>query len=163
MTDNATPVTAPSLKRQLRDDLTTSMKARDELTTATLRMLISAVMNAEVAGKSQIALTDDQVIDVLRSECKKRAESAEVYRANDRAAMADREAAELGVLQRYLPAAMSDDDLIAIANEEIAALAAAGTTGPRAMGIAVKAVRGRAGSGADGGRVAAVVKAALGL
>ena len=150
-----------SVKDQLQSDLTAAMKARDELATSTLRMLRAAVLNAEVAGDEAIQLTDEQTIAVLQSEAKKRAESAQVYADAGRTESAAKERAELEIIERYLPAAMSDDKLIAIVDEEIAAAAASGAEGPKAMGVVIKAVRGRAGASADGGRIAALVKSKL--
>ncbi|MFW2333674.1 GatB/YqeY domain-containing protein [Ilumatobacter sp.] len=150
-----------SVKQRLQSDLTTAMKARDEVTTSTLRMVRAAIMNAEVAGDTAVELDDEQVMAVLRSEAKKRAESAAVYEENGRAESAAKERAELEVIERYLPAAMSDDDLAAIVDEEVAAAAANGTEGGKAMGMVIKAVRERAGDTADGARIAALVKSRL--
>ncbi len=150
-----------SVKARLQADLTTAMKARDELATSTLRMVRAAIMNAEVAGHEAVELTDDQALAVLRSEAKKRSESAAVYEQNDRAESAAKERAELEIIERYLPAAMSDELLMAIVDEEVAAAAANGAEGGKAMGIVIKAVRERAGDTADGGRIAALVKARL--
>lgn len=149
------------VKTRLQADLTAAMKARDELALSTIRMLRAAIMNAEVAGDEAIELSDEQAIAVLRSEAKKRAESAAVYDENDRPESAAKERAELEVIERYLPAAMSDDDLVAIVDEEVAAAAANGAEGGKAMGMVIKAVRERAGASADGGRIAALVKAKL--
>ncbi|HZB43021.1 MAG TPA: GatB/YqeY domain-containing protein [Ilumatobacter sp.] len=150
-----------TIKTRLQTDLTASMKARDELTTSTLRMLRAAITNAEVAGAQAIELTDDQAIGVLQSEAKKRAEAADVYEQAGRAESAAKERAELAVIERYLPAAMSDDELQAIVSEEVAAAASAGAEGQRAMGQVIKAVRERVGTAADGSRIAAMVKSAL--
>lgn len=151
-----------SLKQTLQDDLTEAMKAKDEMKRSTLRMALSAITNAEVAGDEAVALSDDQVIKVLQAESKKRTESAEIYEQNGRSEAAAKERAEVEILSQYLPAAMSDADLQAIVNEEVANAAAAGNAGPKAMGLVVKAVRERAGSSADGSKIAALVKAALG-
>ena len=137
------------------------MKAREELVTSTLRMVRAAVMTASVAGAAATTLTDDQVLDVLRAEAKKRSEAAEAFEQGGRAESAAKERAERAIIERYLPAAMSDEDLGVAVAEEVARAAAAGSTGPRAIGAVVKAVRERVGSGAEGGRIAAAVKAAL--
>jgi len=149
------------VKAQLQVDLTTAMKARDELATSTIRMVRAAIMNAEVAGEQAIELTDEQAIAVLRSEAKKRAESAEVYEQNGRPESAAKERAEIEIIERYLPAAMSDEQLASIVDEEVAAAAANGAAGGKAMGMVIKAVRDRAGATADGGRIAALVKERL--
>ena len=150
-----------SLRETLKADLTTAMKARDEATVSTLRMVIAAVMNAEVAGNEAVVLSDEQVMAVLLAEGKKRTEAAQIYADNDRAEAAAKERSEYAIIERYLPAAMSDDELNAIV-EEAAKAAAAGATGGKAMGVVVKAVRERVGTGADGSRVSAAVKIALG-
>ena len=151
-----------TFKDRIKADITEAMKAREEAKLSTLRMLLSAIQNAEVAGDEAIVLTDDQAIKVLQSEAKKRAEAAQIYADAGRADAAAKERAELVVIEAYLPAAMSDDEVAAIVADEIAKAAAAGQTGGKAMGTVVKAVRDRVGSGADGGKIAALVKSALG-
>jgi hypothetical protein len=148
-------------KSQLQDDLTAAMRSRDDVAVATLRMLLAAVRKAEVAGESQVELSDDQLIGVVRSELRKRTEASEMYRTGGRPELADREAAEADVLRRYLPAQMDDDVLQEIVTEEVARAAADGITGPKAMGNVVKAVRERVGTEAEGARVAAAVKEAI--
>ncbi|MEO6570729.1 MAG: GatB/YqeY domain-containing protein [Ilumatobacteraceae bacterium] len=155
------PGTPDSVKARLQADLTAAMKARDEVTLSTVRMVRAAIMNAEVAGTRAVELTDEEVLAVVRSEAKKRAESAEVYEQNDRPDAAAKERAELAVIERYLPAAMGDEELSAIVDDEISTAAAAGADGAKAMGAVIKAVRDRAGATADGGRVAALVKQRL--
>jgi uncharacterized protein YqeY len=151
-----------TFKDRIKADITEAMRAREEAKLSTLRMVLSAIQNAEVAGDEAIVLTDDQVIKVLQSEAKKRAESAQIYADAGRTEAAAKERAELAVIEAYLPAAMSDDEVAAIVADEIAKAAAAGQTGGKAMGVVVKAVRDRVGSGADGGKIAALVKGALG-
>jgi hypothetical protein len=146
----------------LKTDLNTAMKARAEIEVSTLRMVLAAVMNAEVAGNEAVTLTDDQVISVMMAEAKKRSEAAEVYDQAGRAESASKERAELAIIERYLPASLSDEEIGAIVHEEVAKAAAEGHSGGKAMGLVVKAVRARAGAGVDGGRVAALVKSALG-
>lgn len=155
------PTSTPTVKERLQSDLTAAMKARDEVSLSTIRMLRSAISNAEVAGDTATALSDDDVVAVLQSEAKKRAESASVYDEAGRTELAAKERAELEVIERYLPAAMSDDELEAIVDAEVAAAAAAGAEGGRAMGMVIKAVRERAGASADGARIAALVKSKL--
>ena len=150
------------LKDTIKADLTTAMKARDELRVSTLRLALAAIMNAEVAGDQAVELSDDQVVGVLQTEAKKRTEAAEIYEQAGRAETAQKERAEFAVLKTYLPALISDEDLAEIVKQEVAVAASAGQTGGKAMGLVVKAVRTRAGSGVDGGKVAALVKAALG-
>jgi len=150
-----------NLKDQLKADLTASMKARTEVETSTLRMTLAAIMNAEVAGDEAKELTNEQVQEVVRAEAKKRAESADIYKDAGRTEAEIAERSELAILERYLPAAMSDADLEQIVDQEVAAAASSGLTGPKAMGAVVKAVRNRAGAGADGAKIANLVKSRL--
>ena len=149
------------MKDQIKSDLTSAMKNRDAMAVGTLRMGLAAIMNAEVAGTAVIALTDAQIIEVLRAEAKKRTEAADIYDKAGRTDSAAQERAEREVLERYLPATLSDTDLLAIVVEEVAVASAAGISGPKAMGVVVKAVRARTAGNADGARVAELVKAAL--
>jgi uncharacterized protein len=147
------------LKERLRADLTTAMKARDELRTATLRMVLSAISAEEVAGKEARELTDDEVQAVLRREAKKRREAAEAFGSAGRAEQAEREEAEGGVLAGYLPAQLDDADLAALVADVITRTGAAGMKDMgRVMGAATAAVAGRA----EGSRVAAEVRRQLG-
>ncbi|MGA0118402.1 MAG: GatB/YqeY domain-containing protein [Ilumatobacteraceae bacterium] len=150
-----------TLKDTLKNDLTAAMKSGNELAKSTLRMALSAISNAEVAGDEAVELTDDQIIKVLQAESKKRAESAELYEQAGRADAAAKERAEAEVLATYLPAAMSDDELAAVVAEEVQKSASAGNSGMKAMGSVVKAVRERVGSSADGSKIADLVKSAL--
>jgi len=150
-----------SLKNRMQTDLTEAMKAGDDLTKSTIRMMLAAVMNAEVAGKEAVTLSDEQVIGVLRSESKKRLESAEVYEQAGRTELAVKERNEIAIIERYLPAAMDEAQLNAVVSEEVAKAAANGQTGPKAMGVVIKAVKDRVGASADGAAIAAAVKSAL--
>ncbi|MGB1502198.1 MAG: GatB/YqeY domain-containing protein [Ilumatobacteraceae bacterium] len=152
---------ASQLLEQLRTDLNTAMKDRDQLKTSTIRMVLSAVQVASVAGDEAAELTDAEVTAVLRSEAKRRNEAAELYENAGRAEQAASERNELAVIEAYLPAAMNDATLQGIVDEEIAAARKAGAEGPKAMGQVIKAVKDRVGDGADGGRIAGVVKASL--
>jgi len=149
----------PELKDQLRTDLTTAMKSRDELRTATLRMALAAVSAEEVAGKEARELSDDEVQAVLRREAKKRREAADAFAEAGRAQQADRERAEGDVLAGYLPAQMEDADLAALVADVITQTGASGMQDMgKVMGAANKAGGGRA----DGSRVAAEVRSQLG-
>ena len=147
-----------SLKDTLQTDLHTAMKARDELRTATLRMVLTAIGTEEVAGKSARTLSDDEVLKVLGREAKKRREAAEAFRSGGAAERADRELAEEQVLGDYLPQQLSDEELSALVAE---ALAESGASGPQAMGAVMKVVGPKVAGRAEGGRVAAAVRAAL--
>ena len=148
----------PPLKQQLQSDLTAAMKAQDELTRATLRMVLTAVKDAEVAGDAARELSDDEVLGVVRREAKKRREAAEAFRSGGAVERAERELAEGRVLQVYLPQQMGDHELAALVAEVVAET---GAEGARAMGAVMKAVGPRVAGRAEGGRVAAAVKQAL--
>ena len=148
-------------KQTIRDDLTAAMKSRDTELTATLRMLLAAVGNAEVAGKEQIELSSDQVIAVVRAESKKRVDSAAMYTDAGRGELAEKELAEAAILARYLPAELTDEQLATAVNDAVAQAAAAGQTGPKAMGAVMKLVKEQLGASVDGTRMAAAVKSAL--
>jgi uncharacterized protein YqeY len=147
------------LKEQLRADLTTAMKARDELRTATLRIVLTAVSAEEVSGKEARELSDDEVQAVLRREAKKRREAAEAFAGAGRTEQAAREQAEGEVLADYLPSQLDDADLAAIVADAVTTSGASGMQDMgRVMGAVQKVVAGRA----DGGRVAAEVRRQLG-
>ena len=147
-----------TLKAQLRTDLTTAMKARDELRSATIRMTLAAITNEEVAGKVARELSDDEVLKVIGREVKKRKEAAEAFAGAGRAEQAAREEAEGEVLTAYLPAQLSDEELQVLVD---AAVAETGAEGPRGMGAVMKVLTPRVVGRADGSRVAAAVKAKL--
>ena len=151
------------LKERLRADLTTAMKARDELVKATLRMTLTAIGNAEVAGTEARELSDDEVLKVIAKEAKKRAESAEAFAGAGRAELAAQERAEGEVLARYLPKQLTDDELAVIAQTAVDETAGelGERPGPRQMGQVMKRANAAAAGRADGGRVAAAVKALL--
>jgi uncharacterized protein YqeY len=151
-------MTTPTLKARLRSDLTASMKERDELRSATIRMALSAITNEEVSGDVARELTDDEVIKVLGREAKKRREAAEAFAGAGRAEQAEREEAEGRVLAGYLPAPLTDEELRDLVS---AAVAETGAQGPKAMGAVMKVLTPRVAGRADGSRVAAAVKAAL--
>jgi uncharacterized protein len=146
------------LKDRLHAELNAAMKARDELTTATLRMALTAVTNEEVAGKVARELSDDDVLKVLGREAKKRREAAEAFDAAGRAELAERERAEGVVLDRYLPPQLSDDELAELVT---AAVAEAGASTPRDMGAVMKLVQPRVAGRADGKRVSDEVRKRL--
>ncbi len=146
------------LKDRLKDDLTTSMKARDELRTATLRMVLTAIGNEEVAGKAARSLSSEEELKVLAREAKKRREAAEAFRSGGATERAEREVAEEEVLSAYLPAQLSDEELSGLVAE---AVGETGASGPQGMGAVMKAVGPKVAGRAEGGRVAAAVRAAL--
>ncbi|MCX5381677.1 GatB/YqeY domain-containing protein [Streptomyces sp. NBC_00083] len=150
-----------TLKARLKDDLTTAMKARDELRSSTLRLTLTAVAKEEVAGTSARELSDDEVLKVIAKEAKKRREAAEAFDKGGRAESAARELAEGELLDAYLPKQLSDDELATIVASAVTEAKAAGAEGPRAMGAVMKIVNPKVAGLADGGRVAAAVKKQL--
>ena len=149
----------PELKARLHADLNAAMKARDEVTTATLRMALTAITNAEVAGKQARELSDDEVVTVLGQEAKKRREAAEAYDTAGRAELAGRERAEGEVIDRYLPRQLDDAE---VAELVTAAIAEVGATSARDLGAVMKILKPRTAGRADGRRVSEEVRRRLG-
>jgi uncharacterized protein len=139
-----------ALKDRLQADLNAAMKARDELSTATLRMALTAVTTEEVAGKQARQLSDGEVVTVLVREAKKRREAAEAFAAAGRPELAERERAEGLVLDRYLPAQLSDDELTELVRT---AITEAQASSPQQLGAVMKLVQPRVAGRADGKRV----------
>jgi uncharacterized protein YqeY len=144
-----------TLKDRLNDDLRSAMKGRDELTTSTLRMALTAVRNAETAGDAAKVLTDDEVLAVLTKESKKRREAANAFAGAGRTDQAAKENAEGEILDRYLPAQLTDDEIDDLV---VNALQAGGLTSKAQMGPAMKAAQAAVAGRAEGGRVAAAVR-----
>lgn len=149
------------LKDRLRSDLTTAIKARDEVRSSTLRMVLTAITNAEVAGKESRQLSDDDVVGVLSSEAKKRREAAEAFDDAGRDQMAAKERAEAEVLADYLPQQLSADEISQLVSAAIEQTGAAGE-GMRAMGKVMGVVQPQTRGRADGAAVAAEVRRQLG-
>ena len=147
------------LKGRLQADLNVAMKARDEVTTATLRMALTAITNEEVSGKAARELSDDEVLRVLAREDKKRREAAEAFDGAGRAELAARERAEQGVLERYLPAQLGDAEVAELVR---VAINETGASSMRDMGTVMKAVQPRVAGRADGKRVSDEVRRQLG-
>jgi uncharacterized protein len=147
-----------ALKDRLREDLTAAMKARDGVRTRTLRMALTSVTKEEVAGESARELSDDEVIGVLTREAKRRREAADAFAAAGREEQAAAERAEGAVLDAYLPAQLSDEE---IATTVAAVIDETGASGMAAMGQVMRAVTPRVAGRADGARVAAEVRRRL--
>ncbi|MBB2986354.1 GatB/YqeY domain-containing protein [Terracoccus luteus] len=147
-----------TLKEQLQADLTTAMRERDQVRAGSLRMALTAVTTEEVAGTEHRELTDDDVLKVLTKEAKKRREASVAYRGAQRPELADKEDAELAVLEAYLPTQMDDAELTGIVRD---AVAASGASGMPQMGLAMKAAQQAVAGRAEGGRVAAIVRQVL--
>jgi uncharacterized protein YqeY len=124
-------------------------------------MVLAAITNEEVSGKEARILNDQDLITVLNREAKKRKEAATAYDDAKRPELADKERAELEIIQTYLPVALSDEELALIIANAVAEVAANGSTGPSAMGAVMKLVSPQVSGRADGGAVAAAVKSAL--
>jgi uncharacterized protein YqeY len=149
------------LKDRLRSDLTTAMKARDQVRASTLRMVLTALTNAEVSGKQSRELSDDDVVGVLTSEAKKRREAAEAYDAAGRTESAGKERAEAAVIADYLPEQLSEDEIATLVRDAIESTGAA-ADGIRAMGRVMGTLQPRVKGRADGAAVAAEVRRQLG-
>jgi uncharacterized protein YqeY len=147
------------IKEQLRADLTTAMKARDELRASTLRMVLTAITNEEVAGKQARQLSEDELLRVLTREAKKRREAHDAYTQAGRTELADREQAEHSVIEHYLPQQLSDDEIASLVSSGIEQT---GASGPQAMGQVMKVVQPQVAGRADGAKVAAEVRRQLG-
>ncbi|MEU2024212.1 GatB/YqeY domain-containing protein [Streptomyces sp. NPDC016469] len=150
-----------TLKSKLKEDLTTAMKARDELTSSTLRLTLTAITKEEVGGKTARELSDDEVQKVIAKEAKKRREAADAFAKGGRTEQAEREKKEGAILEAYLPQQLSDEELTAIVASAVDEAKAAGAEGPRAMGAVMKIVNPKVAGRAEGGRVAAAVKELL--
>lgn len=147
-----------SFKARLQSDLTDAIRERDGVRSSTLRMVLTAVSNAEVAGKEHRDLTDDEVMAVVVKEAKKRREAADAFIGAGRTELAEKEQAELACLEGYLPKQLSDEEIDAVVAE---AVAATGASGMKDMGNVMGVVKPKIGDQAEGGRVAAAVKKAL--
>ena len=150
-----------ALKDQLHADLTTSMKARDALRTSTLRMVLTAITNAEVSGKEVRELSDDDVLTVLGAEAKKRREAATAFAEGDRPELAEKETAEAAILAEYLPTPLTEAEIADLVSAAIAQTGAS-DEGMRAMGKVMGVVTPQVKGRADGGAVAAEVRKKLG-
>jgi len=147
------------LKEKLQADLTEAIRGRDEVKSGTIRMLLSAITNEEVAGKAAKVLTDAEIITVLSRETKKRREAVEAFTAAKRDDLANKEKAETAVIAQYLPEQLSEVEIKKMIAEAIAETNAAG---PAGMGLVMKVLQPKIAGKADGGIVSALVKAALG-
>ena len=147
------------LKEKLQADLTEAIRGRDEVKSGTIRMLLSAITNEEVAGKAAKVLTDAEIITVLSRETKKRREAVEAFTAAKRDDLANKEKAEAAVIAQYLPEQLSEVEIKKMIAEAIAETNAAG---PAGMGLVMKVLQPKIAGKADGGVVSALVKAALG-
>ena len=146
------------LKEKLQTDLTQAIRSRDEVQSGTIRMLLAAITNEEVAGKAAKVLSDAEIITVLSREAKKRREAVEAYTQAKREDLANKEKAEASVIAQYLPKQLSEDEIKKLIQE---AIASTGAVGPSGMGLVMKQLQPKIAGKADGGLVSALVKAAL--
>ncbi|HJR19597.1 MAG TPA: GatB/YqeY domain-containing protein [Actinomycetota bacterium] len=145
------------LREKIANDMRDAMKAREAVRVAALRMLMAAVKNAEIEKRHE--LSDDEVLDVVGKEAKRRRESIEAFEKGGRDDLVAKESDELAVLEAYLPERLSDDELAALVD---AAIAETGAASPKQMGDVMKALMPKLRGRADGGQVSALVKAKLG-
>lgn len=148
----------PSLKDRMKSDLTDAMRARDDVRKGALRMSLSAISTAEVAGETAKELTDDEVVAVLSREMKRRREAADAFRSGGRTTDAEREEAEAEIISSYLPAQLSGEELADLVDQ---AIADTGAQSPRDMGAVMKTLQPRIAGRAEGRVVADAVKARL--
>jgi hypothetical protein len=146
------------LKEKLQADLTDAIRARDEVKSGTVRMLLAAITNEEVAGKAAKVLTDAEIITVLSREAKKRREAVDAYTQAKRDDLANKEKAEGVIIAQYLPEQLSEADIKKMITE---AIAETNASGPSGMGLVMKVLQPKITGKADGGLVSGLVKAAL--
>lgn len=146
------------LKERLQGDLTEAIRSRDELRSGTIRMVLTAITNEEVSGKSARVLADAEIITVLSREAKKRREAADAFKDAGHADRSERETSEGRVITEYLPEQLSDDEVKKIIAD---AITETGAAGPAGMGLVMKAIQPKVAGKADGGVVSGLVKAAL--
>jgi uncharacterized protein YqeY len=146
------------LKEKLQADLTDAIRSRNEVVSGTVRMLLAAITNEEVAGKAAKVLTDAEIITVLSREAKKRREAVEAYTQAKRDDLASKEKAEAAVIANYLPEQLSEDEIKKLIQ---AAIAETDAKGPAGMGLVMKVLQPKIAGKADGGLVSGLVKAAL--
>ena len=146
------------LKEKLQADLTEAIRSRNEVVSGTVRMLLAAITNEEVAGKAAKVLTDAEIITVLSREAKKRREAVEAYTQAKRDDLAGKEKAEAAVIANYLPEQLSEDEIKKLIQ---AAIAETDAKGPAGMGLVMKVLQPKIAGKADGGVVSGLVKAAL--
>jgi uncharacterized protein YqeY len=146
------------LKEKLQADLTDAIRSRNEVVSGTVRMLLAAITNEEVAGKAAKVLTDAEIITVLSREAKKRREAVEAYTQAKRDDLAGKEKAEAAVIANYLPEQLSEDEIKKLIAD---AIAETGAKGPTGMGLVMKVLQPKIAGKADGGVVSGLVKAAL--
>ena len=147
-----------SIKETLKTNLNSAIKSRNSVVAETIRMVLTAITNEEVAGKEKKELSDAEVITVLTREAKKRREAAEAFEQGGRADRAAAERAEGEVIASYLPAQLSEAEIKNLIAETIAAV---GASGPADMGKVMGGLKAKVAGKADGALVSSLVKEAL--
>ena len=145
------------LREKIADEMRAAMKAREQARVGTLRMLMTAIKNTEVEKLHE--LSDDEVLDVIGREAKRRRESLDAFSKGGRADLVEKETAELNVLEAYLPDKLSDEELAALVDQ---AVAETGASSPKQMGEVMKALMPKIRGRADGAQVSALVRSKLG-
>jgi uncharacterized protein YqeY len=146
------------LKETLQGDLTEAIRARDDLKSGTIRMILTAITMEEVSGREARTLSDFEIITVLSRESKKRKEAAEAYADAGRVDRAEREKAEGEIIALYLPTQLSLEEIKQMITD---AISETGAVGPAGMGQVMKIISPKIAGKADGGTVSGLVKAAL--
>jgi uncharacterized protein YqeY len=146
------------LKEKLQSDLTDAIRSKDGVKSGTIRMLLAAITNEEVAGKSAKVLSDAEVITVLSREAKKRREAVEAYTNVKRDDLANKEKEEAAVIALYLPEQLSEAEIKKLIAD---AIAETNASGPSGMGLVMKVLQPKIAGKADGGWVSSLVKDAL--
>lgn len=150
-------ITFMTLKEQLQQDLIASMKAKDEVTTGAIRLIKAAILRLETAGEKKIA-TDEDVIQIIGKEIKQRKDSIEQFEKGNRPELAEKEKLEMAVLEKYLPAQLSEEEIRTIVKEVITST---GATGKSDLGKVMGALMPRTKGKADGGMVNKIVQELL--
>lgn len=148
-----------SLKQTIEDDLKTALLGGDKVLATTLRGIKAVILNVEIAeNKRDQGLADEEVVNLLIKEAKKRQESADLYAQGGNVEKAAAEKLEKEVIEKYLPKQMDDE---ALKNLVDASVTETGASSMQDMGKVIALVKQRAGSAADGGRIASMVKERL--
>ncbi len=148
-----------TLEQRLEEDIKTALLSGDKTRATTLRGLKAVLLNVKVAtGKRDSGLTDDEVLPVFSKESKKRQESADLYEQGGNQERAEAELAEKAIIDAYLPAQLSEDEITVMVDEAIAQTDA---TGPAALGQVIGKVKAKAGASADGAVIAKIAKEKL--
>ena len=134
-----------SLKSQLQEDLNTALKAGDKITVEALRMVKAAIMKLEVSGKEKKEASDEEVQQIITKELKQRKDSIEQFRAGNRPELAEKEEAEMKVIQKYLPQQMSEEELRTLISDALTTTGATSSSDMgKVMGALIPKIKGRA-------------------